>query len=101
MPSIKFITAATWNTNYPPGTPVRYYPVAGKPEYIETETASLAFTLPGNYPVVKLAHRPGSFSLTAIIPYNHKCTCDLKDSPTAPASWHAQTCPEYPKSEGA
>lgn len=30
-----------------------------------------------------------------------RCTCDLQDSPTAPADWHGESCPLYVKPEPA
>ena len=34
-------------------------------------------------------------------PPNTRCTCDLSDTPDAPADWHFENCPEYKPSARA
>jgi len=57
------MTAKEWNQKYPVGTKVMYYPVAGRPEYIETETTSEAWELGHGEAVVKINRRAGGVSL--------------------------------------
>lgn len=52
-------TAAEFNARVPVGTPVLYWPVAGKPESVRALTRSEAWDLPAAYPVVKLTGKAG------------------------------------------
>ena len=52
------MTVDQWNALYPIGTPVRYWPVAGEEEYIDTTTRSEAWGV-SDYPVVKIVGRLG------------------------------------------
>jgi hypothetical protein len=90
--------ADAFNANYEIGQAVKYYPVLQGKKYIETVTTTRAYISNG-HAVIKIAARPVSVTLHAVHAYNPRCTCDLKDSPTAPASWHAETCHEHQKSE--
>lgn len=55
-----------FNNKYPVGTPVRYHPVIGQPEYVETETRSEAWTLGNGQVIVKVKGRAGGVSIAAI-----------------------------------
>lgn len=59
------MTAKEWNEKYPPGTPVRYYPLIGKddPPPMDTFTRSEAWNLGHGAPVVLLVGKTGGYSL--------------------------------------
>lgn len=52
-----------WNDRYPPGTPVRYWPVRGRDENIETRTRSQAWTLGSGHVVVAVENKAGGVSI--------------------------------------
>jgi hypothetical protein len=59
--------AAEFNAKYPPGTPVLFHKVIGRPETaVETKTRSVAWALPSGEPVVSVEGRAGGCSLEAI-----------------------------------
>jgi len=60
------ITAALWNQRHPVGTPVRYYPIMGEPEHVDTVTRSEAWELGHGQPVVKISGRTGGVCLQHI-----------------------------------
>lgn len=62
------MTAEEWNHAHEPGTKVRYYPVAGETEHIETMTRSRAWTLGNGEAVVAVDGRPGGVSLRHLLP---------------------------------
>lgn len=60
------MTAEEWNAAYPVGTPVRYFPVKGRPEHTDTVTRSEAWDIQGVPRVVSLVSiesRTGGVSL--------------------------------------
>ena len=60
------ITAAEWNQRFPVGTPVRYHPIIGDHEFVESTTRSEAWELGHGAPVVKIDGRTGGVLLEAI-----------------------------------
>lgn len=60
------MTAAQWNEKHPVGTKVRYYPILGHDENVETKTRSEAWELGGGDAVVKVEGRAGGVALTNI-----------------------------------
>lgn len=50
-----------WNKDLPGGTPVKYYPIKGEPEFIEAVTRSEVWDLCGN-PVVLIEGKSGGVS---------------------------------------
>jgi hypothetical protein len=58
--------AKEFNEQYSVGTRVRYYPIIGGREFVETETRSEAWTLPSGADVVMVKGRAGGVSLKAI-----------------------------------
>ncbi len=60
------ITMEEWNLRYPIGTPVRYHPIIGDPEYMESKTRSVAWNLGHGAPVVKIEGITGGVLLEAI-----------------------------------
>ncbi len=60
------ITATEWNQHFPVGTPVRYHPIIGDPDFITSKTRSEAWELGHGAPVVKIEGRPGGVLLEAI-----------------------------------
>lgn len=65
------VSAAEWNESCPPGTPVRYWPVAGKPNVCETHTRSEAWELGHGEPVVKVVGWSGGVALSHIARLGH------------------------------
>lgn len=61
-----------WNTLYPAGTPGRYHPVIGEPEYRATETTGPAFILSGHTAVVNVQGVAGCVALEACKPVEPK-----------------------------
>jgi hypothetical protein len=57
------ISAEEFNRLFPVGTRVRFYPVAGRPEYEQTVTRSEAWELGHGQPVVKVQGRAGGVGL--------------------------------------
>jgi hypothetical protein len=55
--------AAEFNAAHPVGTQVRYYPLIGEGEFVETKTRSPAWSLGCGEPVVSLEGKSGGFSL--------------------------------------
>ena len=60
------MNAKEFNRKYPVGSPVRYYPIAGEPEFEETTTRSEAWTLGSGHVVVKIVGRAGGVSINHI-----------------------------------
>lgn len=60
------MTAKQFNKHVPVGTPVRYYPIIGGAEFIETRTRSEAWNLGHGEPVVKVTGTTGGVVLEAI-----------------------------------
>jgi hypothetical protein len=58
--------AAEFNAMHAVGTAVRYYPIAGEGDFIETRTRSPAWTLGHGAPVVSIEGKAGGFSLDHI-----------------------------------
>lgn len=56
----------TWNAVVPIGTPVRYYPIAGRPGFELRVTDSEAWELGGHTTVVRLAGRSGGVAVTHV-----------------------------------
>ena len=69
-----------FNNKFPVGTPVRYHPVIGQPEYIETETRSEAWTLDSGQVIVKVKGRAGGVSIAAIEAVEQLAPADGGDS---------------------
>jgi len=57
-----------WNSKYPVGTPVRFYPVIGGQDRIETKTKTHAFILSGATACVFVEGRAGCVALEAVEP---------------------------------
>lgn len=58
------MNAEEWNEAYPPGTPVRYWPIKGDDEHLDTKTRSQAWTLAHGESVVKIEGRSGGVCLS-------------------------------------
>lgn len=58
------LTSDQFNKLIGVGTPVRYYPVAGEPEFEDTRTRSVAWDLGNGMPVVKIEGRAGGVHVT-------------------------------------
>lgn len=63
-----------FNKQYPVGSPVVYYPIAGEPECEETTTKSIAWTLGSGHVVVKVVGHAGGVSVDHIKPSNKACS---------------------------
>lgn len=59
-------TAAEWNEKYPVGTPVRYHPVMGDPEFVTSKTRSPAWQLGHGQSVVAIEGQAGGVCLEAV-----------------------------------
>lgn len=57
------MTASEWNERNPVGTPVRYFPVKGEWDHVDSETRSIAWDLYSGTPVVKIKGRVGGVAL--------------------------------------
>jgi hypothetical protein len=55
-----------WIAKHPDGTPVRYRPIRGKDEFIETEIDGEPWRLGHGQPVVRLKHSVGGVALWSI-----------------------------------
>lgn len=53
------MTAAVWNERHPVGTAVDYYPIAGDPEFVRTETRTPAWELGHGAAVVSVKGKTG------------------------------------------
>lgn len=60
------MNAEQWNREYPPGTPVRYWPLKNGRDFIDTRTRSEAWELGHGETVVKLDGRTGGVCLSHI-----------------------------------
>lgn len=60
------MTANDFNVLYPVGTTVKYHPIIGGAEFIETKTRSEAWHLGHGEAVVKIEGRAGGVSLRAL-----------------------------------
>lgn len=58
------LVVALWNRGCPVGTPVRYRPVAGAPETVDTATRSEAWLLGSGEPVVMVNGRSGGVAIS-------------------------------------
>lgn len=63
---IKHLTAEEWNSRYPVGTKVKYYPVSNTPQFIITKTRSEAWTLASGHNVVSIEGQSGGCFLRNI-----------------------------------
>lgn len=66
MPYNHPITAEQWNEVYPIGTRVRYRSVLGDPNYKDSRTRGLAWTLGDGSPVVAIEGVSGGVALWAL-----------------------------------
>lgn len=57
------MNATEFNKRHPIGTKVRYFPIKGKKEHIDTETRSEAWTLGSGHIVVSLKDKSGGVSI--------------------------------------
>ena len=57
---------ADWSEKHLLGSPVRYYPVIGRPEYQDTQIASQAWIVGDREAVVKIKGHAGGVSLRAL-----------------------------------
>lgn len=62
---------AEWNQRNPVGTTVRYWPVMGRDDYIETTTRSGAWVLGDGTPVVSIVGKAGGVALSHIEVIQH------------------------------
>lgn len=58
--------AAQFNDKHPEGTAVRYFPISGRPEFIESKTRGQAWALYCGEAVVAIEGRSGGMSLNNI-----------------------------------
>lgn len=56
--------AKDWNEKHPAGTRVKYFPIAGEPEFDMTQTRSEAWILGHGEPVVKINGCTGGVALS-------------------------------------
>lgn len=61
------MTAERFNAETPIGTPLRYYPIAGHSEFVETKTRSEAWELGNGAPVVLVEGRSGGVSIHHLV----------------------------------
>lgn len=66
MWTTKKISEAEFNQRVPVGTPVRYYPVQGERDFIESKTRSVAWTLGHGALVVAIEGRTGGVLVQAL-----------------------------------
>lgn len=59
---------ADWNTRYPVGTKVKYFPVMGRLHYGETKTVTPAWVLSGHTAVINVEGVAGCVALDACRP---------------------------------
>jgi hypothetical protein len=57
------MTETEWNKKYPIGTKVRYRPVMGRDDHLDTRTRSFAWRMGCGEPVVSLVDVAGGVSL--------------------------------------
>jgi hypothetical protein len=62
------MTAAAWNLAHPPGTYVRYWPVMGADEYVETQTRSSAWETGSGAGLVLVNGKTGGIALSHLLP---------------------------------
>jgi hypothetical protein len=70
------LTADQWNAKCPPGTPVRFEPVRGRPETEDTRTRSEAWTLGHGQAVVLVEGRSGCVAIDHLVVSSER---DLED----------------------
>jgi hypothetical protein len=59
MAKRKKMTAEKFNAKHPVGTPCRYFPIKGEPDFVETKTRSEAWELGHGAVVVAVEGRTG------------------------------------------
>lgn len=62
------LSALAWNTRFPPGTLVRYWPVWGFANHVTAATASPAWDLPDGTAVVRVEGVAGGVPLAHVVP---------------------------------
>jgi hypothetical protein len=70
------VNAKEFNQKCPTGSPVLYYPVAGRPESAKTVTRSKAWTLDSGQVVVKIEGRAGGVSVNHIVAVRRKAQAE-------------------------
>lgn len=63
------MTANEWNAAYPVGTPVRYFPVRGQADHMDTATRSEAWALGHGAVVVSVRGKSGGVAIEHLFPH--------------------------------